>query len=90
MNFSHAKRPTILSFSKSGTDWKPTFDIANNLGGSESEYLYLSPFAGWTLRVTGNDGVDWSKVHAIKLSFRAKTIPSNRLQFNKAVREIFQ
>jgi hypothetical protein len=89
MNFSHAKRPTILSFHKAGSGWTPTFDIANNLGGSQSQYLYLSPFAGWTLLVTGTDQVDWSKADAITFKFRAKTIPTNAPQFINAIKTHF-
>src|SRR5262249_26193325 len=77
MNFSHRKRPTTLAYRRKGKAWEPLVEVSNNLGGSDDKYLYLSPFAGWTLQKMGDDQVNWTRVKEIKLSFRARFIPSD-------------
>lgn len=75
MNFSHRKRPTTLAYRKKNEQCEPIVDISNNLEGNE-RYLYLSPFAGWTLQTTGDDHVDWSGVKEVKFSFKVRFVPS--------------
>jgi hypothetical protein len=91
MNFVHRKRPTILSYKEDGGVWKATYDVTNNLGGSEDKYLYLSPFAGWTLRTDDRgDGVDWTNVREIKLLFKARDLPSAQVNFHSDVQRAIQ
>lgn len=77
MNFTHTKRVTILSYNKAGNDWKETFTTADNLGGSDEHFLYLSPFATWSIRFEKADGVDLSHVNEIHFHFKAQAVPAN-------------
>jgi hypothetical protein len=81
MNFSHRKRPTTLSYRRKGAGWQELVVVSNNLGGSDDKYLYLSPFAGWTLRTMGDDQVSWARVREIKFLFKARFIPSDKVPF---------
>jgi hypothetical protein len=54
--------------------------VANNLGGGD-KYLYLSPFAGWTLQVEKKDHLDWTHVKTVKFFFKANFIPSDAKDF---------
>ena len=53
------------------------FEVAQNLRGSEEKFIFLSPFAGWTLAFEATDGVDFSHVSQIVLTFKASTIPAS-------------
>jgi hypothetical protein len=78
MNFSHRTRPTILSYKIAPNGLTEIVAVENNLGGDDNKYLYLSPFAGWTLQTEGDDHVDWSKVAELKFLFKATFIPADR------------
>ena len=68
---------TILSYKLSGNQWKESFETENNLGGSDEHFLFVSPFATWSMIFENDDGVDLGRANEIRLAFKARAVPAN-------------
>jgi len=82
-NFLHSRRPTILSYRRSGEDWVPTVAVAGNLRGDD-KYISLSPFTTWTVEFDPVELVDWSTVTKFACAFKLTVIPSSQVYHPEA------
>lgn len=75
LTFMHDSRQTNLAYNFDGSKWIEVASTSNNLRGSQDTFIYLSPFATWSLIIQPDTKIDWNQVDEITFKFKMQFVP---------------